>query len=226
MYGDGGDIDIVHISNIDANQVMDQIIEIVYEAAGNKYLAAFDGDEARTKEVFARLIQAGLFGLDDTYLALDKDSGSILAVLIMDSPRKPPLLTSLKFSLKLISELGFSKISKLSAATAIINKENKRFPSDENESRITLIATKKEFRGKGIGKAMLEHLFAILKAKREYSQSACICKVNLICTANGQPRRLYERLGFKTILEVEAKAMGEVCGSEYNSLVHMSKELV
>jgi ribosomal protein S18 acetylase RimI-like enzyme len=225
MHGTVSDIDIIHISNIDVNQIIDQIIDIVYEAAGNKYLAAFDGDEARTRDMFARLIKAGLFGLDDTYLALDNTSGSIVGVLIMESPKKPPFLKSLKFSLRLISELGFSKVSKFSAATAIIDKENKRFPSSRNESRVVLIATKKELRGRGIGKAMLQHIFAELKKRCGCLQGACICKVNLVCATNGQARKLYERLGFKIMLEVKTEALGKVCGSEYNSLLHMSKEL-
>ena len=68
-------------------------------------------------------------------------------------------------------------------------------PPDADAEHIEQVGVKEEFRGCGIGTALLQHQIGLARTKRLRK-----CTLD-VATTNPQAQKLYERLGFKVVME-------------------------
>jgi ribosomal protein S18 acetylase RimI-like enzyme len=203
-----------------------QFMYAIMEGLKGKYAKVLD-DDKKMLAINEIWIKHGCLPMDETFCAIDNDSGEVLAILLLNNFKEPSPLAMLLSTVKSFRVAGIRKILKIVFAFISLGLSNHHMASDDVVAEIFLVSTREAHRGKGAGSELIKHALEYVKERkcRCGHGENCTCKVMLLVFNKNPAKRLYERLGFRAVKSLPTPKLKKAFGDDYDVLVKMERPL-
>lgn len=203
-----------------------QFRRVIMEGLKGKFISTLQDDTDSMLSIVDTWIKYGFLPMDETFCAIDVNTGEVLAILLLNNFHKPNLLDSARCLISVIRTIGVSKASRVAFNFLALDNINKEDNPENIKAEIYLLSTSESQRGKGIGTILILHVLETLHSKYECKllQNAD-CRVKLFVFAKNPAMNLWVRLGFKQVGSVATPQLAKAFGGSYDVYVRMERPL-
>lgn len=203
-----------------------QFMYAITEGIKGKYAKVLD-DDKKMLAINGIWIKHGCFPMDETFCAIDDESGEVFAILLLNNFKEPSPLAMLLSMFESFRVAGIRKILKIVFAFISLGLLNHHMASDDVAAEIFLVSTREAHRGHGAGSELMKYALEYVKERKCKCGHGedCTCKVMLLVFNKNPAKRLYERLGFRAVKSLPTPKLKKAFGDEYDELVKMEMPL-
>jgi ribosomal protein S18 acetylase RimI-like enzyme len=202
-----------------------EIAEIITDAFFEKFAVIIKDDNKNfASQIMYKMINLELISLKDSIITVNNDK-EISGVLILNYFKKKKLISLGKeiisyliFIIWLIKTIGFIKsinFFKVFSEMDEFSSKNKT----KKDIEIYILAVKEQFRGKGIGKLLLEECSKFVREKTNFNN------IILFVFDSNPACHLYKKAGFEITQKFQTKYFNKIIGEKYKTFLLMNLKI-